>query len=104
MGAFNEAELEYLRDGRMGPRRLGRIATVGRDGTPHVVPVGWSYNAEHARSTSAGTTSSARRSSAMSFAPVAPRSWSTTWRAPTPGARAAWRSAAARRRSGSRGR
>jgi pyridoxamine 5'-phosphate oxidase family protein len=25
-------------------RRLGRVATVGKDGTPHVAPVGWSYN------------------------------------------------------------
>jgi pyridoxamine 5'-phosphate oxidase family protein len=25
-------------------RALGRIATVGRDGTPHVVPAGWTYN------------------------------------------------------------
>jgi pyridoxamine 5'-phosphate oxidase family protein len=41
---FSEAELAYLQGGR----RLARIATVGRDGTPHVVPVGmWSYNAEH---------------------------------------------------------
>jgi pyridoxamine 5'-phosphate oxidase family protein len=37
---FRDAELEYL----TGGRRLGRIATVGRDGTPHVVPVGWSYD------------------------------------------------------------
>jgi pyridoxamine 5'-phosphate oxidase family protein len=43
MSAFSEAELAYL----LGERRLGRVATVGRDGTPHVVPVGWSYNAEH---------------------------------------------------------
>lgn len=43
--AFTEAELRYLTDG--GPRRLGRIATVGRDGTPHVVPVGWRYAPEH---------------------------------------------------------
>jgi pyridoxamine 5'-phosphate oxidase family protein len=42
MSAFSETELAYL----VGERRLGRIATVGRDGTPHVVPVGWSYNAE----------------------------------------------------------
>src|SRR5437763_12288453 len=42
MGAFSEQEIEYLTKGR----RLGRIATVGRDGTPHVVPVGWSYNPE----------------------------------------------------------
>jgi pyridoxamine 5'-phosphate oxidase family protein len=37
---FTEAELEYLH----GDRMLGRIATVGRNGTPHVVPVGWSHN------------------------------------------------------------
>ena len=43
MTAFSEAELDYL----VGERRLGRVATTGKDGTPHVVPVGWSYNAEH---------------------------------------------------------
>ena len=26
---------------------LGRVATVGADGTPHVVPVGFSYDEEH---------------------------------------------------------
>jgi pyridoxamine 5'-phosphate oxidase family protein len=31
----------------MNERRLARLATVGKDGTPHVVPVGFSYNAEH---------------------------------------------------------
>src|SRR5436309_14232966 len=41
MSVFREAELEYL----AGGRQLGRIATVGADGTPHVVPVGWIYNA-----------------------------------------------------------
>jgi pyridoxamine 5'-phosphate oxidase family protein len=40
MSAFSESELAYLGS----ERRLGRIATVGKDGTPHVVPVGWSYN------------------------------------------------------------
>ena len=43
MSSFSEAELAYLQ----GERRLGRVATVGKDGTPHVVPVGWSYNAKH---------------------------------------------------------
>ena len=43
MSAFSADELAYLR----GERRLGRIATVGKDGTPHVVSVGWRYNAEH---------------------------------------------------------
>lgn len=42
VSAFGETELAYL----LGERRLGRVATVGKDGTPHVVPVGWSYNAE----------------------------------------------------------
>jgi pyridoxamine 5'-phosphate oxidase family protein len=43
MSAFNEAELAYLQ----GERRLGRIATVGPDGTPHVVPIGtWRVNPE----------------------------------------------------------
>ena len=41
MSVFTEAELQYL----TGGRQLGRIATVGVDGTPHVVPVGWIYNA-----------------------------------------------------------
>jgi pyridoxamine 5'-phosphate oxidase family protein len=43
MSAFSDSELRYL----LGERRLARIATSGRDGTPHVVPVGWRYNAEH---------------------------------------------------------
>jgi pyridoxamine 5'-phosphate oxidase family protein len=38
MQVFNETELAYLR----GERRLARLATVGRDGTPHITPVGWS--------------------------------------------------------------
>lgn len=42
MSVFSNEELRYLR----GERRLARLATVGRDGTPHVVPVGWSYNHE----------------------------------------------------------
>jgi pyridoxamine 5'-phosphate oxidase family protein len=44
MSAFGAAELAFLQDG--GRRRLGRVATVGADGTPHVVPVGWRYDAE----------------------------------------------------------
>ena len=44
MSAFNERELAYLTSGE---RRLGRIATLGADGTPHVTPTGWAYNAEH---------------------------------------------------------
>ena len=42
MSAFSESELAYLR----GERRLGRLATVGVDGTPHVTPVGWALNAD----------------------------------------------------------
>ena len=40
MSAFSERELGYL----LSQRRLARLATVGADGTPHVVPVGWAYN------------------------------------------------------------
>lgn len=43
---FTAAEIAYLEDGE---RRLGRLATVGADGTPHVVPVGFSLN--HAEET-----------------------------------------------------
>jgi pyridoxamine 5'-phosphate oxidase family protein len=45
MSAFTDSELRYLT--ARGERRLARIATVGRDGTPHVVPVGWTYDPEH---------------------------------------------------------
>src|SRR5215213_4709579 len=41
MSVFREAERAYM----AGGRQLGRIATVGADGTPHVVPVAWIYNA-----------------------------------------------------------
>ena len=41
MSVFTEAELQYL----AGGHQLGRIATVGRDGTPHVVPIAYIYNA-----------------------------------------------------------
>ena len=41
--SFTEEELDYLNS----EQRLARVATVGKDGTPHVVPVGmWSHNAE----------------------------------------------------------
>lgn len=42
MSAFTETELEYL-----AGQRLGRIATVGPDGQPHVVPTSFRYNPEH---------------------------------------------------------
>jgi pyridoxamine 5'-phosphate oxidase family protein len=41
VSAFSEAERRYL----AGGRQLGRLATVGADGTPHVVPVAYIYNA-----------------------------------------------------------
>jgi pyridoxamine 5'-phosphate oxidase family protein len=43
--AFTDAELDYLTGSPRG--RLARVATVGRHGTPHVVPVGWRYDPEH---------------------------------------------------------
>lgn len=41
MRAFSAAEAEYLES-----QRLGRLATVGRDGSPQVVPVGFRLNRE----------------------------------------------------------
>ncbi len=41
MTAFTAAEIEYLKS-----QPLGRIATVGADGTPHVMPVGVFYDAD----------------------------------------------------------
>ena len=41
MSEFSEMELAYLAKGK-----LGRLATIGAEGVPHVVPLGWSYNAE----------------------------------------------------------
>ena len=42
MSVFTDSELEYL-----AGQRLGRIATVGADGQPHVVPTSFRFNAEH---------------------------------------------------------
>jgi PPOX class F420-dependent enzyme/OxyR family protein len=41
MTAFTEVELAYL-----ATQRLGRLATVGRHGAPHVMPVGFRLDAE----------------------------------------------------------
>jgi pyridoxamine 5'-phosphate oxidase family protein len=41
MTVFTDGELDYLRGGG-----LARIATVGPDGQPHVVPVTFHYNAD----------------------------------------------------------
>jgi pyridoxamine 5'-phosphate oxidase family protein len=40
MSVFTPAEIAYLRK-----QRLGRLATVDANGQPHVVPVGFRYNA-----------------------------------------------------------
>ncbi|MPY98359.1 MAG: hypothetical protein GEU97_10240 [Actinophytocola sp.] len=42
MTVFTQDELTYLSE-----RRLGRIATVGPDGTPHVTPVDWRAEFQH---------------------------------------------------------
>jgi pyridoxamine 5'-phosphate oxidase family protein len=41
VSVFSDAEIQYL-----GSQRLGRLATVGHDGMPHVVPVAFRYNPE----------------------------------------------------------
>ncbi|MPZ28416.1 MAG: PPOX class F420-dependent oxidoreductase [Micromonosporaceae bacterium] len=42
MSVFTEVELDYL----TGNRLLGRLATVGANGMPHVAPVGWRLDAD----------------------------------------------------------
>ena len=42
MSVFSPEERAYLEQGG----HLGRLATIAPDGAPHVVPVGWRYNAE----------------------------------------------------------
>jgi pyridoxamine 5'-phosphate oxidase family protein len=42
MSVFTDSEIDYL-----AGQRLGRVATVGADGQPHVVPTSFRYNAEH---------------------------------------------------------
>jgi pyridoxamine 5'-phosphate oxidase family protein len=42
MSVFTDKELEYF-----ASQRLGRIATVGPDGQPHVVPTSFRYNPDH---------------------------------------------------------
>jgi pyridoxamine 5'-phosphate oxidase family protein len=39
MSVFRDAEIEYLQS-----QRLGRVATIGRNGEPHVVPLRFRYN------------------------------------------------------------
>ena len=41
MATFTEKEIDYLRG-----QRLGRLATVGSGGSPHVVPVGFRLDSE----------------------------------------------------------
>ncbi len=41
MSAFSQAEIAYLKS-----QMLGRLATVGPNGKPHVVPVAFRYNPE----------------------------------------------------------
>ncbi len=41
MSVFTDDELKFLR----GERLLGRLATVGTDGMPHIAPVGWRLDA-----------------------------------------------------------
>jgi len=42
VAAFSADEIRYLTSERL----LGRLATIQPDGMPHVVPVGWSFNAD----------------------------------------------------------
>lgn len=39
MSNFTDKEIAYLKE-----QRLGRLATVGKDGSPHVVPIVYTFN------------------------------------------------------------
>jgi len=62
MSVFTKEERQYLLSGV----RLGRLATVGSDGTPHVVPTSFATTQTTTPSTSAATISPNERSSATS--------------------------------------
>jgi hypothetical protein len=83
MSVFTNEEIEYLNS-----QLLGRLATVGPDGQPHVVPVSFHYNAQ------VDTTSPGGRSTRMSSATQGWRSSWTTWSPWIRGGRAGSRSAA----------
>jgi pyridoxamine 5'-phosphate oxidase family protein len=44
MSPFTDTERAFLRTARL----LGRVATIGADGMPHVTPVGWSLGPDEA--------------------------------------------------------
>jgi Pyridoxamine 5'-phosphate oxidase len=97
MSVFTRSELEYLRGG--GPRRLARIATVGKDGSPHVVPVGFRYEPAHDSIDLHGyDLGRTRRFRDVERTPDARQSSSTTSRAPIRGALAASKCAVERGR------
>jgi pyridoxamine 5'-phosphate oxidase family protein len=41
MSVFRDAEIDYLQS-----QRIGRLATIGRNGEPHVVPLRFRYNSQ----------------------------------------------------------
>jgi pyridoxamine 5'-phosphate oxidase family protein len=73
MSAFSEKEIEYL-----GSQLPGRLATVGRDGVPQVVPVSFRYNPDTDTIDIGGHDFARKRSTAMSSAPASLRSSSMT--------------------------
>ena len=68
--SFSAAERAYLN----GERRLARLATVGADGTPHVVPVGWTQDRALDTIDVGGHDLARTRKFPTSPAPAAPRS------------------------------
>jgi pyridoxamine 5'-phosphate oxidase family protein len=73
MSVFTDKELDYL-----AGQRLGRIATVGADGQPHVVPTSFRYNPDHDAIEVGGLRMSQTRRSATCGAPAGRASSSTT--------------------------
>ena len=78
---FNDVELRFLTS---DDRPLGRVATVGADGTPHVVPSGWTFNEQLGTVDVTGRDVERPRSSGMWPALGGRPSWSTA-SPPAPG-------------------
>jgi hypothetical protein len=83
MSVFTPREIAYLHS-----QVLGRLATTGRDGQPHVVPVAFRYNPDEDTIDIGGHGSRSARSSATCSRTRAPRSSWTIWRRSARGSRA----------------
>ena len=79
MSAFTTREIEYLES-----QSMGRLATVGPDGRPHIVPLTYRYNPDEDTIDLGGIDFANTKKWRDAQANPGPRSWSTTSRRPPP--------------------